>query len=367
MANQPETVVITGASAGVGRATVREFAKRGARIGLLARSEAGLKAAQEEVESLGGTALIVPVDMANNLAVEDAAAEVERALGPIDIWINNAMVSVFSPVQKMNAEEFRRVTEVTYLGVVYGTMAALRHMVPRNRGCIVQVGSALSYRSIPLQSAYCGAKHAVRGFTDSLRSELLHDRSSVHLTMVHLPALNTPQFDWVKNKLPRQAQPVPPIFQPEVAAHGIYWAAHQRRRELYVGFPTLKAIVANKAFPGILDRYLAKHAYDAQQTNEPADTRKPNNLWKPVPGDFGAHGRFDNRAHSRSMHLWATTHRTWLAAAAAVAAGGAGIVYKMMRWNSTRSLSDLARTVFRRPLKSPARVIPFASSKRETG
>src|SRR5204862_75028 len=245
-----QVVAITGASAGVGRATVREFAKRGARIALLARDAAGLDGARAEVESLGGRALIIPTDVADHDQMESAADEIECKLGPIDLWINNAMVSVFSPFLELEADEFRRVTEVTYLGAVYGTMAALRHMVPRNRGTIVQVGSALAYRSIPLQSAYCGAKHAIVGFTDSLRSELLHDHINVHLTMVHLPALNTPQFEWVKSRLPRKPQPVPPIFQPEVAARGIYWAAHHRRRELDVGFPTVKAIIANKIIPG---------------------------------------------------------------------------------------------------------------------
>jgi short-subunit dehydrogenase len=365
VANRPETVVITGASAGVGRALVRQFAKRGARIGLLARSSAGLNAARQEAEALGAQALVAPVDVADHKQVEAAAEAVERSLGPIDIWINNAMVSVFAPFQQVDPEEFRRVTEVTYLGVVYGTMAALRYMVPRNQGTIVQVGSALAYRSIPLQSAYCGAKHAVRGFTDSLRSELIHDRINVHLTMVQLPALNTPQFEWVKSRLPRKPQPVPPIFQPEVAARTIYWAAHHKRREVVVGFPSLKAIVANKFFPGFLDRYLAKRGYDAQQTQEPANKNRPDNLWKPLSKDFGAHGRFDKQAHATSVQAWATTHRGWMAAAAVgTAAGGAGLLYTMGRWISTRSLSDLVRTAFRRPSKSPARVIPFASSNR---
>ena len=331
MSAQPEIVVVTGASAGVGRATVREFAKRGAHIGLLARSAVGLEAAQQEVEHLGGRALIIPVDLAHHDQVENAAARVERELGPIDIWINNAMVSVFSPFQKMEADEFRRVTEVTYLGTVYGTMAALRYMIPRNRGTIVQVGSALAYRSIPLQSAYCGAKHGVRGFTDSLRSELLHDDIDVHLTMVQLPALNTPQFDWVKSRLPREPQPVPPIFQPEVAARAICWAAHHRRREINVGFPTVKAIVANKLLPGYLDRYLARNGYDAQQTSEPADPDRPNNLWNPLPGDFGAHGRFDDRAHAHSVQAWITTHRGWFATGVGVMAAGLGLVYRMRK------------------------------------
>ena len=349
MAKQPETVVITGASAGVGRAAAREFAKHGASIALLARGEAGLNAAREEVVSLGGQALIVPVDLADHKQVEAAAAEVERSLGTIDIWINNAMVSVFSPFREMTSEEFRRVTEVTYLGVVYGTMAALRYMVPRNRGTIVQVGSALAYRSIPLQSAYCGAKHAVRGFTDSLRSELLHDNLNVHLTMVQLPALNTPQFEWVKSRLPRKPQPVPPIFEPEVAARGIYWAAHHRRRELDIGFSSVKAIVGNKVFPGYLDRYLGQHGYDAQQTNEPADPNRPNNLWKPLPQDFGAHGRFDAQARSESVQLWTTTHRAWFAGAIGIALAWAGLAYTMRRWSSMQSSSDLAQTGLLRP------------------
>ena len=349
MAKQPETVVITGASAGVGRAAAREFAKHGASIALLARGEAGLNAAREEVVSLGGQALIVPVDLADHKQVEAAAAEVERSLGTIDIWINNAMVSVFSPFREMTAEEFRRVTEVTYLGVVYGTMAALRYMVPRNRGTIVQVGSALAYRSIPLQSAYCGAKHAVRGFTDSLRSELLHDTLNVHLTMVQLPALNTPQFEWVKSRLTRKPQPVPPIFEPEVAARGIYWAAHHRRRELDIGFSSVKAIVGNKVFPGYLDRYLGRHGYDAQQTNEPADPNRPNNLWKPLPQDFGAHGRFDAQARSESVQLWTTTHRAWFAGAIGIALAWAGLAYTMRRWSSMQSSSDLAQTGLLRP------------------
>jgi short-subunit dehydrogenase len=367
MAPKSEIVVITGASAGVGRATVREFAKRGAHVALLARSGCGLDAARDEVEGLGGQALIIPTDVADHKQVESAADEIEEKLGPIDIWINNAMVSVFSPFLEMEADEFRRVTEVTYLGVVYGTMAALRYMVPRNRGTIVQAGSALAYRSIPLQSAYCGAKHAICGFTDSLRSELLHDHINVHLTIVHLPALNTPQFEWVKSRLPRKPQPVPPIFQPEVAARGIHWAAHHRRRELYVGLPTVKAIIANKMFPGYLDRYLAKHGYEGQQTSEPDPHVRPNNLWNALPGDFGAHGRFDRQAHPRSLQLWATTHRAWFGAAAiGVAVGAIGLAYTIRRWTSTRSLSALARTVLPQPLNWPAKVARFASSKRGT-
>src|SRR5438132_5868469 len=279
MAMKRQVVVITGASAGVGRGTVRAFARQGADIGLIARGKDGLKAALREVEAAGGRALVLPLDVADAAEVEAAAAGIEKKLGPIDVWINNAMVSVFSPALEMTPEEFRRVTEVTYLGAVHGTLAALRRMLPRDRGVIVQVGSALAYRAIPLQSAYCAAKHALKGFTEALRCELIHDRSRVRVTMVHLPALNTPQFDWVKSRLPRRAQPVPPIFQPEVAARAIVWAAHHRRRDVYVGLPTLKAIIANKIFPGYLDRYLAKYGYDAQQTGETDSHTRPNNLW----------------------------------------------------------------------------------------
>jgi NAD(P)-dependent dehydrogenase (short-subunit alcohol dehydrogenase family) len=318
----PEVVVITGASAGVGRATVREFAKRGALIGLLARGRDGLEGAWREVEAAGGRALVLPTDVADAEAVERAAAEVEREFGPIDIWINNAMVSVFSPIKEMTAEEFRRVTEVTYLGAVHGTMAALKRMQPRDRGMIVQVGSALSYRSIPLQSAYCAAKHAMRGFTDSLRCELVHDGSKVRVTMVQLPALNTPQFDWTKTRLPGKAQPVPPIYQPEVAAEAIYWAAHQNRREVNVGLPTVAAIVGNKLAPGLLDHYLGATGVDGQQTSEPENPDKPNNLFEPVAGDPGAHGRFDDRAFTFSPQFWATRNRRALATGAGLLALG---------------------------------------------
>ncbi|MDQ3198261.1 MAG: SDR family oxidoreductase [Verrucomicrobiota bacterium] len=322
MKDQPEVVVITGASAGVGRATVREFAKHGAHIGLIARGRDGLEAARREVELAGGRALVLPLDVAEAAAVEAAAEQVERDLGAIDIWVNNAMVSVFSPIKEMTAEEFRRVTEVTYLGVVHGTLAALKRMLPRDRGTIVQVGSALSYRSIPLQAAYCAAKHAERGFTDSLRCELIHDGSNVHVTMVQMPALNTPQFGWTKSRLPRKAQPVPPIFQPEVAADAIYFAAHARRRELLVGMPTMEAIVGNKIAPGLLDRYLGKTGYDGQQTDEPENPDRPNNLFEPVPGDHGAHGRFDDRSSRGSAQFWITKNRGALALGAGLLALG---------------------------------------------
>src|ERR687886_164259 len=292
--SRPEVVVVTGASAGVGRATVQAFAKRGARVGLIARGRAGLEGAKNEVESFGGKAMVLPTDVADADAVEKAAQKVEEELGPIDVWVNNAMVSVFSPVREMTAEEFRRVTEVTYLGYVYGTMAALKWMLPRDRGTIVQVGSALAYRGIPLQAAYCGAKHAIQGFTESLRAELLHDGSGVKVTMVQLPALNTPQFGWTRSRLPSKAQPVPPIYQPEVAAEGeaIFWPPHHDRRELYVGLSTSIVLLGNKLAPGLGDRYLARTGYDSQQTGEPRDPALPDNLWEPVDAerDYGAHG-----------------------------------------------------------------------------
>lgn len=318
--NAPEVVVITGASAGVGRATARAFALRGFRVGLLARGRDGLEGARADVETLGSKALALPVDVSHAEEVEAAAEAVERELGPIGIWVNNAMTTVFSPFREITPEEFKRATDVTYLGAVYGTMAALKRMLPRNHGSIVQVGSALSYRSIPLQAPYCGAKHAIRGFTDSIRSELLHDRSKVHITMVQMPALNTPQFNWCKTRLPRHPQPVPPIFQPEVAAGAIVWAARHRRREVYVGGSTLKAIFGNKIAPGLLDHYLARTCYQAQQTDDPVSPNRPNNLFEPVPGDHGAHGIFDASAHTESTQLWETTHRSWLALA------GLGIV-----------------------------------------
>jgi NAD(P)-dependent dehydrogenase (short-subunit alcohol dehydrogenase family) len=325
-------VVVTGASAGVGRATAAEFARQGARIGLLARGRDGLEGARRHVEREGGEALAVPTDVADAAAVERAAAAVEARFGPIDVWVNNAMASVFSPVKEMTAEEFRRVTEVTYLGVVHGTLAALRRMLPRDRGVIVQVGSALAYRGIPLQAAYCGAKHAIQGFMDSLRAELLHDKSHVHVTMVQMPALNTPQFGWVKSRLPHKAQPVPPIFQPEVAARAIVWASRHRRREIYVGMPTVVAIIGNKIAPWLGDLYLARTGYASQQTDEPRDPGQPDNLLRPVDDDrdFGAHGVFDARATPSSLQLWATEHRVALGAAAAVAAAGIGAVARTL-------------------------------------
>jgi NAD(P)-dependent dehydrogenase (short-subunit alcohol dehydrogenase family) len=291
-----------------------------------------LEATREEVETLGGRALVLPCDVADPEQVEKSAAEVEAKFGIPDVWINNAMTSVFSPVEQMTTDEFKRVTEVTYLGIVYGTLSALRRMRQRDRGTIVQVGSALVYRSIPLQSAYCAAKHAVAGFTDSLRCELIHERSRIHVTMVQLPALNTPQFSWVKSRLPRKAQPVPPIFQPEVAARAIYWAAHHRRRELWVGSPTVAAIVGQKLAPGLLDIYLGRTGYDAQQYDGPSDPQQPNNLFQPVPGDFGAHGDFDDRAHEHSPELWIGLHR-WLVGFGILGAAG---MYQLLKKSRPR-------------------------------
>jgi NAD(P)-dependent dehydrogenase (short-subunit alcohol dehydrogenase family) len=302
-------VVITGASAGVGRATAIALADRGARIGLIARGRDGLEATRRDVDARGGKALILQADVADATAIEAAAAEAEAELGSIDLWINNAMTSVFSPIQELQPEEIKRVTEVTYLGTVYGTIAALKRMRARDSGTIVQVGSALAYRSIPLQAAYCAAKHAVEGFTESLRCELLHDGSRVRVTMVHLPALNTPHFSWVRSRLPRKPQPVPPIYQPEIAADAILWAAEHDRRELQIGLPTVVAIGANKCFAGLIDRYLARTGYDSQQTNEPVEADRKDNLWQPLPGDRGAHGTFGDRAASFSPQFWLNTHR----------------------------------------------------------
>ena len=313
--SKPEVVVITGASAGVGRATARAFAKKRSHIGLLARGRDGLEAARKEIEAAGGEALVVPTDVASAEQVEAAAEAVEQRFGAIDIWINNAMVSVFSPIKEMTPTEFKRVTEVTYLGYVYGTLAALKRMLPRDRGVIVQVGSALAYRGIPLQAAYCGAKHAVQGFVDSLRCELLHDKSAVRVTMVQMPALNTPQFSWVKSRLPRKPQPVPPIFQPELAAEAIVLAARENRPEMYVGWPTVKAIVGNKIAPRFADWYLSRMGYDAQQTEEPVQPARKDNLWDTVPGDHGAHGEFDARSSDYSAQFWLIRNRAWLALA----------------------------------------------------
>lgn len=305
----PDVVVITGASAGVGRAVARRFATDGARIGLLARGMDGLEATVDEIENLGGTAIAIQTDVADFEQVQAAAERVEQELGAIDIWINNAMTSVFAPIKEIEPDEFRRVTDVTYLGTVWGTMVALDRMLPRDHGKIVQVGSALAYRGIPLQAAYCGAKHGIQGFNDSLYTELLHDRSNVRLTQVNLPAVNTPQFGWVRSKLPNKAQPVPPIFQPEVIAEAIHWCAYHDRRELTVGFSALKAIWGNKFVPTFADQYLAKNGVESQQTDEPEDPNRPDNLFEPVPGDHGAHGSFDERAKDQSFALLLNENR----------------------------------------------------------
>ena len=321
-ARSSRVVVITGASAGVGRAAARAFAARGDAVGLIARGAAGLEAAAREITDTGGSAVWVAADVSDAAALEAAADEIEAALGPIDIWVNNAMVTVLSPVSEMDSEDYRRVTEVTYLGVVHGTQIALRRMLPRNAGVIVQVGSALAYRGIPLQSAYCAAKHAIQGFSESLRCELLHDERDVRVTMVQLPALNTPQFTWMKNRLPHQPQPVPPIYQPELAADAILWAADQHPREVNVGTSTTMAIWGDKLIPGLLDRYLARTAFSGQQTAEPADSVRPVNLWHAADEhqDFGAHGNFDAVARSKSWQWLAVKNRQQIVASVAALA-----------------------------------------------
>jgi NAD(P)-dependent dehydrogenase (short-subunit alcohol dehydrogenase family) len=319
-------VVITGSSAGLGRAIAHAFAKRGARLALLTRNPEALQAAVEECEALGGHAMAIPTDVSDAEAVQSAADRVEREIGPIDVWINDAMVSVFSPVKEMEASDYKRVTEVLYLGFVHGTMAALKHMLPRDRGTIIQIGSALAYRSIPLQSAYCGCKHAIVGFTDSLRCELHHDNSNVKLTQVHMPAMNTTQFDWVKNRMPDNTQPVPPIFEPELAAEVVVAAAYAKkpRREYWVGSPTVEAIVGQKLIPGILDWYLGKTGYKSQQIqSEPRNPNAPNNLYQYVPGRHSARGKFSDRSARTSAEVFVSLHRHWFALGAiALAAGG---------------------------------------------
>jgi short-subunit dehydrogenase len=320
-----KVVVITGAGAGVGRATAREFAHERCDIGLIGRDPNRLEHAAAELRDLGVRALAVPADVADADAVEAAASRIEQELGPIDIWVNNAMATVFAPLSETGAAEFKRCTEVTYLGTVHGTMTALRCMRPRRSGIIINVGSALAYRSIPLQAMYCGAKSAIRGFTDSLRSELIHDRAGISLCMVHLPAVNTPQFDWALNKLGRRAQPVPPIYQPEVPARAIVFAAFHPRREIWVGFPTVVAILANRIAPGLADRYLAGSGYTGQMTNEPKPADAPANLFAPVPGDVGAHGRFGREARNESWEMFTSRHRD------ALAVGVAGLLFLAAR------------------------------------
>lgn len=320
-------VVVTGASSGVGRAIARAFAQRGAHVALLARGRDGLEAAAREVEALGGTALVLPLDVSDAAAVDAAADEIVRRWGGIDVWINNAMVSVFSPVEQMEAGEYRRVMEVNFLGYVHGTQAALRHMRPRDAGAILQIGSALSYRSIPLQSAYCASKAAIRGFTDSLRSELIRERSGVALSMVHLPAVNTPQFEVVRNRLGRHPQPVPPIYQPEVIARVVVETAAKPRREVWIGWSTVQAILGQRVIPGLLDRYLARKAWEEQTTDEVppghARTHRRDNVDAPLPGDRGAHGPFDARARRFSTQPWMRRHAGVLAA---------GVIAGAMLW-----------------------------------
>ncbi|HEV2633590.1 MAG TPA: SDR family oxidoreductase [Actinocrinis sp.] len=325
-----QVVVVTGASGGIGRATAKAFAARGAKVALIARGETGLAGAVREIEKAGGLALAIPADVADPDQVEAAAARVEQELGPIDVWVNVAFTSVFAPFHEITPAEFKRVTEVDYLGYVYGTMAALQRMRPRDAGTIVQVGSALAYRGIPLQSAYCGAKHAIQGFHESLRCELLHDKSNVHVTMVQMPAVNTPQFDWVLSRLPKPAQPVPPIYQPEVAARAVLHAAdHPKRREYWAGGSTMGTLIANAVAPGLLDRYLARTGFSSQQDDRPEPADRAVNLWEPADGpnghDYTAHGSFDDRAKNRSAQLWASQHHGRLAAVAGVLAATAAL------------------------------------------
>ena len=331
-----QVVVVTGASGGIGRATATAFGARGAKVALLARGEAGLAGAARDVEAGGGQALVLPTDVADPAQIEAAAERVESELGPIDVWVNVAFTSVFSPFEKITPEEYKRVTEVNYLGFVYATMAALKRMTPRDAGTIVQVGSALAYRGIPLQTAYCGSKHAIQGFNEALRCELLHDKSNVHVTMVQMPAVNTPQFSWVINRLPKHAQPVPPIYQPEVAARGVLYAAdHPHRREYWVGGSTMGTLAANAIAPGVLDRYLARTGYKSQQTNQDRSPDQAENLWNPADGtngkDYGAHGAFDNKAVDRSEQLWLSHHHGLLGAAAGALAAGAALGVALAR------------------------------------
>ena len=313
--------LVTGASAGVGRATVRQLAADGYDVALIARGREGLEGARTEVETLGRRALAIPADVADESQLEEAAERTESVLGPIDVWVNNAMTTVFSPFMKIESDEFRRVTEVTYLGVVWGTRVALRRMIPRDHGSIVLVGSALAYRGIPLQSAYCGSKHAIKGFFESVRSELLHDGSKVKLSIVELPAMNTPQFDQCRTRMPKQPQPVPPIYQPEVAAEAIAWAARAGEREVYVGAPTWKTIWGERIAPGFADHYLARNAYEGQQADQQVNGDRPDNLFAPVEGDRGAHGRFEEGSRQRSPLLWLGKHRRAVGAAALAGAG----------------------------------------------
>jgi NAD(P)-dependent dehydrogenase (short-subunit alcohol dehydrogenase family) len=340
MKTKPQVVVVTGASAGVGRAVARRFAQAGACHGLIARDTERLKATQREIEAVGGRAVVLVGDVADPEAHERLAELTEEAFGPLDVWVNNAMASVYSLIWEMPPEEFKRVTEVTYLGVVYGTQAALRRMRPRNRGTIVQIGSSLAYRSIPYQSAYCAAKHAIHGFTDSLRSELRHDRSKIRLTMVQLPAINTPQFVWVKSRLPQAAKPPSPIYEPEVAADAVYWAAQHDRREVYLGYMTSLGIKVNKVLPGLLDRYLVNRSFG--KTDQPRDPAQPDNLWQPAPGNWGARGPFSDEAVAHSVQFELSKRRGLLLAVGATCAAVAWAM-RRQRQARPRSRSTAAR------------------------
>jgi len=330
-----QTVVITGASAGIGRSVAQLYGRRRDRVGLLARGKAGLDGAVDDVVLAGGQALAVPTDMADFEQVEAAAHRIEDALGPIDLWINVAFASVFAPFAEITPEEFKRVTEASYLGFVYGTRVALDLMRPRGHGTIVQVGSALGDRSIPLQSAYCGAKHAINGFTSSVRIELMHEKSNVHITVAQMPAVNTPQFSWVLSRLPNHPQPVAPIYQPEIAARGVAFAAdHPRRKQYWVGDSTAATILANKFAAPLLDRYLARTGYASQQTAEEVGPDRPSNLWGPVDGesghDHGSHGEFDDHAHHLSPELWASHHARTMTAVGGAAVGAAAVMARKL-------------------------------------
>jgi NAD(P)-dependent dehydrogenase (short-subunit alcohol dehydrogenase family) len=326
-----KVVVITGASGGVGRATAWEFAKQGAKIALLARSIEQLEGTKKEVEEKGGQAITIQCDVSDAAAVEAAAEQTERELGPIDVWVNNAMNSVFAPFKEIHPDEFKRVTEVTYLGQVYGTMAALKRMLPRNKGSIVLVGSALAYRGIPLQSAYCGAKHGIQGFYDSLRTELMHDKSNINTCMVQLPAMNTTQFGWVLSRLPNKPRPMGKVYQPEVAARAIVFAALHNRRSVWVGYPTFEAIIGNKIAPWYADSVLAKSGFSGQQTGEPVDANRQNNVWEPVHEDRGAYGDFAAIAHDKSFTLWASINRNIVRAAAGLCTIALVLAFKTKR------------------------------------
>jgi len=343
-----ETVVVTGGTAGVGRATVREFAAKGANVAILARGKGRLEATKKEVEELGGKAIAISVDVSDSKAVEDAAEQIERELGEIDIWVNNAFAGIFARFMDVTPEEYERVTAVTYLGQVNGTRAALKRMIPRDRGSIVLVGSALAYRGIPLQSAYCGSKHAIQGLIDSVRSELIHDAPGVHICMVQMPGLNTPQFDWIRTRMPGKPRPIGTVFQPEVAARAIHFAAHSDRKEMLVGGPTVESVWANKVASAWLDDYLASVGFKGQQSPEPVSPDRKDNLFEPVPGDFEAHGRFDDIAHEDSPELWASIHKKQigiaaLGAVAAAAAAGVGFMLAGKRDGESRRESSTAR------------------------